>query len=402
MKKQLSVILAIIVVFGCATQFAEAKFDWGDVLREGEKYLRDRERQEEERQEQERQERLRIEKEAREELERKQRESDEQYKRAWADAQGSSCTISEVTGITKKQSLPYSAVIVPISDPAVKSKSNGDEPERVTDPSRCRDIWDEKYDNVYANTNGHSHWEFAVGGKYKTFTGRFFIPEYTKSTESTYLSVKVRTSDGRGEREVYRTGYFSKDEKGLTVYADISGADTVIVDLPESKLPCYVSNPGFSTTAITTGLPDGMISANSPEIKSNGHSLCQTCILFDNYGNTFGMAYSNLINYFGTPHSNFEFVTNGKYSKFSAVFFIPRGASSDKVDAIEVIADGKTVFSAPYVTKDMKTFRVEVPISGCQILKVNISDPDNNSQWNLFAQTLNYVPCYMAEAGFYR
>lgn len=107
----------------------------------------------------------------------------------------------------------------------------------------------------------------------------------------------------------------------------------------------------------------------------------------DNYGNT----YSEVVRCSTANYSSHygEYLLNMKYSRFKAILVQPEGRTGDdNGQSIKIIADGKTIYTSPTVTKTSRPLNIDVNIKGCNDLKIICSS--------------DFYYCYLANAGFYQ
>lgn len=131
----------------------------------------------------------------------------------------------------------------------------------------------------------------------------------------------------------------------------------------------------------TVQLEDMVSIANTPK-KSDQ--------LIDNYGNSYGRAIWN----FGGV--NYEYLLNMKYEKFKGVLYIPQGETSDESVTLSIIADGKTIYTSPAMTKTSCPINIDVDIRGCNDLKIEYNHNSNSEKGG------GYPTVCLGEAGFYQ
>ncbi|MBP5737725.1 MAG: NPCBM/NEW2 domain-containing protein [Abditibacteriota bacterium] len=255
-------------------------------------------------------------------------------------------------------------------------KSISEEPE-LAGSAELRDGYENTYDKAYIKKSYHCRLEYNVNGKYKAFVGTLYVPEGTTSSSSDYFVIKA---DGK---EIFKSVEITRRTKPIRIYADISNADTVEIDLPWSGIPCCLADAGFSVSPMKSISFGGR--AGTPvfleSLKSIGEPLCQTNITRDNYGNVFPKAFGNF-----SYHTRLEYLLNEKYSTFSAVLFIPEGTETGSTDSFSLVADGKEIYKLPNINRGMKTVYLEVSVSGCNSFRINLP-------WS-------GIPCYMTGACF--
>lgn len=89
--------------------------------------------------------------------------------------------------------------------------------------------------------------------------------------------------------------------------------------------------------------------------------------LTDNYGNTYSEVVKSQ-NYGNDKYC--EYLLNMKYSRFRATLVQPEGRNIDIEQNIKIIADGKTIYTSPTVTKTSRPLDIDVNIKGCNDLKI--------------------------------
>lgn len=109
----------------------------------------------------------------------------------------------------------------------------------------------------------------------------------------------------------------------------------------------------------------------------------------DNYGNR----YTNVINNDFYDNCNFEYLLDMKYSRFKATLFVPT-TSNEGTGYLEIIADGKTIYTSPEMTKTSRPVDIDVNITGCNDIEINFSC------WS--SSYLDQIPMCLADAGFYQ
>lgn len=111
--------------------------------------------------------------------------------------------------------------------------------------------------------------------------------------------------------------------------------------------------------------------------------------LTDNYGNRYSRAITN----YSYDNYRFEYLLNMKYSKFKAVLYVPEGTTSAKTGYVQIIADGKTIYTSPEMTRSSQPVVVDVNITGYNDVKIEFSG---------YSYYDNCVPLRLGEAGFYQ
>ena len=103
----------------------------------------------------------------------------------------------------------------------------------------------------------------------------------------------------------------------------------------------------------------------------------------DNYGSH----YSKPLFVWG---DGYEYLLNMKYSYFKGTLFIGEGEEKDGTNYMEIIADGKTIYTSPMMTKTSRPVDVNVNVTGCNHIEIQFNG-------NSYKPTL-----YLADAGFYQ
>ena len=125
------------------------------------------------------------------------------------------------------------------------------------------------------------------------------------------------------------------------------------------------------------------------EMTSIAHEPYSTNKLTDNYDNKYERAIWNARNRY-----KFNYLLNMKYSEFRATLYIPKGTSSNEVGYLKIVADGKTVYTSPEMTKHSAPINISVNIKGCNDLKIEFSTIESTYQGG--------IDMCLGEAGFYQ
>ncbi len=108
--------------------------------------------------------------------------------------------------------------------------------------------------------------------------------------------------------------------------------------------------------------------------------------LTDNYGNTYSHAIEG-INYVGRD-VELEYLLNMKYSSLKGILYVAEGTTSDNLNgSLAVIADGKTIYRSPIMSKTSQPVNVDVNVTGYNDVVISIAG--------------GYRICF-GEAGFYQ
>lgn len=92
--------------------------------------------------------------------------------------------------------------------------------------------------------------------------------------------------------------------------------------------------------------------------------------IFDNYGNF----YDSSVHYnsYSNADANIccETLLNKKYSKFKATLFVPKGATWEQEQTIQIIGDGKVLSQEIMMDKTSKPIDIEIPITDVNNFKI--------------------------------
>ncbi len=139
----------------------------------------------------------------------------------------------------------------------------------------------------------------------------------------------------------------------------------------------YLGNMDGSLEYPTVEL-EKMTSINDTPLKTES--------LTDNYGNRYSRAvYNDRYSY------SYEYLLNMKYSRFKGILYVPEGVTSNSSVYLSVIADGKTIYTSPEMTKSSSPVEVDVNVTGYNDVKIKFSNYDEDS-----------LLCCLGEAGFYQ
>lgn len=123
------------------------------------------------------------------------------------------------------------------------------------------------------------------------------------------------------------------------------------------------------------------------DMVSIGDNVEKTNRLTDNYGNGYEHAVRNY-----QTHTNLEYLCNMKYSRFKAVLYVPEGVDSDSSRYLTIIADGKTIYKSPEMTKISAPVDIDINITGYNDIQIKFSD---------YAWDDGLILC-LGNAGFYQ
>jgi len=125
------------------------------------------------------------------------------------------------------------------------------------------------------------------------------------------------------------------------------------------------------------------------EMTSINHDMKSTDELTDNYGNKYSRAVIDYISSY-----KYEFLLGQKYSRFKGTLYVPKGADSDRTNYLKIIADGKTIYTSPEMTRASSPVKIDVNITGYNDVKIEFAkeyDP-----W------FSNLPLCLGDAGFYQ
>ncbi len=108
--------------------------------------------------------------------------------------------------------------------------------------------------------------------------------------------------------------------------------------------------------------------------------------LTDNYGNRYSRAI-----WCSTGDKQYEYLLNMKYSRLKGVFYVPEGETSSHSICLKVIADGKTIYTSPEITKSSAPVQFDVNVRGYNDVVIDVS----------YSGFYGIEAC-IAEAGFYQ
>ncbi len=113
--------------------------------------------------------------------------------------------------------------------------------------------------------------------------------------------------------------------------------------------------------------------------------IVATDSLTDNYGNRYSRAIWN--DHYG---DKLEFLLNMKYSKFKGTLYIPEGVTREDTCYLQVIADGKTIYTSPEMTRASAPIDLDINLTGYNDVKFE------------FSTQSSYLPVCLGDAGFYQ
>lgn len=111
--------------------------------------------------------------------------------------------------------------------------------------------------------------------------------------------------------------------------------------------------------------------------------------LVDNYGNRYNHAICNMY------YHNMEFLCNMKYSRFKGTLYIPEGETDYRTVYLSIIADGKTIYTSPEMSKTSSPVNIDVNITGYNDVQIKFSD-------GISLASSYYLTVCLGNAGFYQ
>ena len=124
------------------------------------------------------------------------------------------------------------------------------------------------------------------------------------------------------------------------------------------------------------------------ELKSIENNPWTEKSVTDNYGNE----YINVVKNYDYGFMRFEYLLNMKYRRFKAKLFVP-STSSEGSGYLEIIADGKPIYTSEKMTKTSRPVDIDVNITGCNDIKIRFS---------CYSREKGGIPMCLANAGFYQ
>ena len=111
--------------------------------------------------------------------------------------------------------------------------------------------------------------------------------------------------------------------------------------------------------------------------------------LTDNYGNKYGRAIIDYINSY-----KYEFLLGQKYSKFKGILYVPKGSTSSESNYLKIVADGKTIYTSPEMTRSSAPVYIDVNVTGYNDVKIEFA--------NEYDPWFGNLPLCLGDAGFYQ
>ncbi len=130
----------------------------------------------------------------------------------------------------------------------------------------------------------------------------------------------------------------------------------------------YWDGPNYT---VYLGDMDGELEYPTVELrnmKNIGGGFYESMWLTDNYGNR----YRHALYYLGNSGST-EYLLNMKYSRFKGTLYVREGTDSTfDLGYLEIIADGKTIYTSDTLTKTSRPIDIDVDITGCNYLTIRM------------------------------
>lgn len=166
------------------------------------------------------------------------------------------------------------------------------------------------------------------------------------------------------------------DAKGKTVEALIYNGTTYLpvrAVADAFKKPIYWDGPNYTvylgenngTLQYPTDYLKNLVSITHKPNVENG--------VTDNYGNVYNHAF-RLQNY---DFFVYRYLTDMKYSRFKATFFVPQGVSRNDEAFLQVIADDKEIYTSPKLNKASRPVDIDVDITGYNDIRVKVTLSDS-------------------------
>ncbi len=127
------------------------------------------------------------------------------------------------------------------------------------------------------------------------------------------------------------------------------------------------------------------------DMVSINHSPRKTDELTDNYGNSYNHAICN----YDSDNQDLQYLCNMKYSRFKGTLYVREGETRDGSVYLTIIADGKTIYKSPEMTKTTGPVAVDVNVTGYNDIQIKFSD--TYWSWSYSAPLV----C-LGNAGFYQ
>ena len=177
------------------------------------------------------------------------------------------------------------------------------------------------------------------------------------------------------------------DEQGNTVEPLIYNGTTYLpVRAVSSALGKAVYWDGPSYT-VYLGSMNGKMeypTAKLTDLKSISDEPRERGSITDNYGNRYSY---HIGSFWG--EEEYEYLTNMKYTHLKGTLYIREGETSDGTGYMQVIADGKVLYTSPEMDKRSAPVAFDVPIQGYNDIMIKLTKSD-----------LDYL-C-LGDAGFYQ
>jgi len=150
----------------------------------------------------------------------------------------------------------------------------------------------------------------------------------------------------------------------------------------------YWDGPNYT---VYLGEMDGKLEYPTVELENMqsiaaSHRIAKGKDLVDNYGNTYDRAVYKTS---GTVY--YEYLLNMKYSRLKGTLYVISGATTTDTSVFKIIADGRTIYTSPQLTKQSAPIDIDINVTGCNDLRIEMGE----SVWDDL-----YIG--FANAGFYQ
>ncbi|MBE7010860.1 MAG: hypothetical protein E7418_05150 [Ruminococcaceae bacterium] len=102
---------------------------------------------------------------------------------------------------------------------------------------------------------------------------------------------------------------------------------------------------------------------------SNPHKIARGKALIDNYGNTYDRA---VYKTFGCI--NYEYLLNMKYSRLKGTLYVLSGETTSETCTFKIIADGRTIYTSPQLSKQTAPIDIDINVAGCNVLRIEMGE----------------------------
>lgn len=133
------------------------------------------------------------------------------------------------------------------------------------------------------------------------------------------------------------------------------------------KKPVYWDGPNYT---VYVGNADAKLEYPTEylaDLKSLDDDIRKSDKISDNYGNTYDSA---IYGYY----KKYRFLTDMKYQALKGVLYVSEGETSDSIVYMQVIADGKKIYTSPMIDKTSRPVDVNVNITGYNDIQVQFKE----------------------------